>query len=280
MMLGGCRHEQITSELPAHDNAPIKTDRASYTLRIDGPYALFKPTATYVNRTNAPVHVEVCGTWQPFFGLEQFVGEHWESVELAVGYGCASELIHHEVPPGGRFAQPFDAIYFDATDALEGLYRMVWVGVKATPDQTDPPLPKTQRVSNAFRLGTFKRSRQTSLAGGSCWLCQCDTRAVVHVKAALLSRHVSTYVNHFTGAGVIMAHEQSRGAYLVMWIGERRWEGLPGEFDAGQSGWVYPQNNPVGAFRFLPAFDSKYVWTYQVMCVAEDFLRFTTLEHV
>lgn len=152
MMLGGCRRQQVASELPVDDNSPIKTDRASYTLRVESPYAFFEPTATYVNRTNAPVYVEVCGTWQPFFGLEQLVGEHWESVELAVGYGCTSELIYHEVPPGGRFVQTFESIFFDATDVLEGMHRMVWMGVKATPNQYDVSLPKPQRVSNAFEL--------------------------------------------------------------------------------------------------------------------------------
>lgn len=152
MMLGGCRHEQVASALPVDDNAPIKTDRASYTLRVEGPYAFFKPTATYVNRTNVQVYIEVCGTDQPFFGLEKLVGGRWESVELAVGYGCTSELIHHEVPPGGRFVQSFGSVFLDATDSLEGMYRMVWIGVKATPDQYDVPLPKPQRVSNAFEL--------------------------------------------------------------------------------------------------------------------------------
>lgn len=76
-----------------------------------------------------------------------------------------------------------------------------------------------------------------------------------------------------------MVHVQGSGAYWVMWIGEQRWEGLPGEFDAGQTGWVYPQDKPGGAFRFLPDFDLQGAWTYQVICVADDFLRFTTVEN-
>lgn len=76
-----------------------------------------------------------------------------------------------------------------------------------------------------------------------------------------------------------MTHGQSGDAYWVMWIGERRWEGLPGEFDAGQTGWIYPQDKPVGAFRFLPDFDLQGAWMYQVMCVDEGFLVVATLEN-
>ncbi len=76
-----------------------------------------------------------------------------------------------------------------------------------------------------------------------------------------------------------MAHEQGPNAFWVMWIGERHWEGLPGEFDVGQTGWAYPRDKPVGAFMFSPAFDPENVLSYQVPCVAEDFLRFTLREN-
>lgn len=62
-------------------------------------------------------------------------------------------------------------------------------------------------------------------------------------------------------------------------IGKRQWEGLPGEFDVGQTGWVYPSSKPVGVFIFSPAFNPKIAWSYQVVCAAEDFLRFTLLEN-
>ena len=145
------------------------------------------------------------------------------------------------------------------------------------------------RFSNLARFITFwwpmrwfgdGPERQLILSGGTCWLYRCDTRAVVHTQAALLSHHASNCVQHSPGASVVMAHVQSSGAYLVMWIRERRWEGLPGEFGVGQTGWVYPQDKLAGAFRFLPDFDLQGAWTYQVICVAEEFLRFATLEHV
>lgn len=77
-----------------------------------------------------------------------------------------------------------------------------------------------------------------------------------------------------------MADVQGGGAYWVMWIGEQRWEGLPGEFGAGQTGWVCPRSKPAGVFIFFPVFGSESAWSYQVPCLPEDFLRFTTLEHV
>ena len=68
------------------------------------------------------------------------------------------------------------------------------------------------------------------------------------------------------------------GAFWVMWIGPRQWEGLPGEFDVGQPGWVYPAGEPAGVFTFYPVFGSESAWSYQVACVSRDFLRFGTLE--
>ena len=69
-------------------------------------------------------------------------------------------------------------------------------------------------------------------------------------------------------------------AFWVMWIGPRQWEGLPGEFDVGQPGWVYLIGEPAGVFIFYPVFGSESAWSYQVTCVARDFLRFGTLERV
>jgi hypothetical protein len=70
-----------------------------------------------------------------------------------------------------------------------------------------------------------------------------------------------------------MAYRQGGEAYLVMWIGKRQWEGLPGKFDVGQTSWVCPTDEPMELFRFFPAFGSRSAWWYQVMCEAEDFLR-------
>ncbi len=42
-----------------------------------------------------------------------------------------------------------------------------------------------------------------------------------------------------------------------MWIGKRQLEGLPGKFDVGQTGWVYPKDEFVGLFIFAPAFNRK-----------------------
>jgi len=64
-----------------------------------------------------------------------------------------------------------------------------------------------------------------------------------------------------------------------MWIGKRQWEDLPGKFDVGQTGWVCPADEPVGLFRFFPAFGSRSAWSYQVVCAPGDFLRFTLLEN-
>lgn len=72
-----------------------------------------------------------------------------------------------------------------------------------------------------------------------------------------------------------MAHGPGGDACWVMWIGTRQWEGLPGEFDVGQTGWVCPTDEPAGLFRFFPAFGSRSAWSYQVVCAPEDFLRFT-----
>lgn len=76
-----------------------------------------------------------------------------------------------------------------------------------------------------------------------------------------------------------MADVQEGDACWVMWIGKRQWEGLPGEFDVGQAGWVYTKGEPAGVYIFCPAFGSESAWSYQLPCVVEDFLRFTTLEH-
>ena len=76
-----------------------------------------------------------------------------------------------------------------------------------------------------------------------------------------------------------MASIQNGDAHWVMWIGARQWEGLPGEFDVGQAGWVCPKDDQVGFFRFFPAVGSGNGWSYQVACMAGDFLRFTTLEN-
>lgn len=77
-----------------------------------------------------------------------------------------------------------------------------------------------------------------------------------------------------------MADVQNGNACWVVWIGERRWEGLPGEFGVGQPGWVYPRSKPAGAFIFFPVLGSECAWSYQVPCLPEDFLRFTTRENV
>lgn len=76
-----------------------------------------------------------------------------------------------------------------------------------------------------------------------------------------------------------MAHGQGGDAFWVMWIGPKQWEGLPGEFDIGQTGWVYSNGETAGLFSFFPAFGSQSAWSYQVACVAADFLRFTLLEN-
>ena len=68
-------------------------------------------------------------------------------------------------------------------------------------------------------------------------------------------------------------------AVWVMWVGPRQWEDLPGEFDVGQSGWVYPQDEAAELFSFFPAFGAGNAWSYGVVCAAQDFLRFTTHEH-
>lgn len=72
----------------------------------------------------------------------------------------------------------------------------------------------------------------------------------------------------------------SDNAFWVMWIGPRQWEGLPGEFDVGQPGWVCAAGEPAGVFIFYPALGSESAWSYGVSCVARDFLRFGTLEQV
>lgn len=61
-----------------------------------------------------------------------------------------------------------------------------------------------------------------------------------------------------------MAHGQGGEARWVMWIGLRQWEGLPGEFDVGQTGWVYARGNSAGFFfvpaRGLPCRTRCHVW--------------------
>ena len=76
-----------------------------------------------------------------------------------------------------------------------------------------------------------------------------------------------------------MVHERGNDPFWVMWIGARQWEDLPGEFDVGQTGWAYPRDEPVGTFMFSPAFGPKNELSYQVACVAGDFLRFTLREN-
>ena len=70
------------------------------------------------------------------------------------------------------------------------------------------------------------------------------------------------------------------GAFWVMWIAPRQWEGLAGEFDVGQPGWTYTAGEAAGVFIFYPVFGSEIAWSYGVSCVAWDFLRFSTLERV
>lgn len=82
------------------------------------------------------------------------------------------------------------------------------------------------------------------------------------MKAATPSHHLSNRTDRLTGAGVVMADVQSWGVCRVMWIGERQWEGLP------------------GVFVFYPVFGSESAWSYQVSCIAQDFLRLGKLEHV
>ena len=75
-----------------------------------------------------------------------------------------------------------------------------------------------------------------------------------------------------------MSEVQGSNTFRVMWIGPRQWEGLAGEFDVGQTGWVCAAGEPAGIFIFYPASGSESAWSYQVSCVARDFLRFGTLE--
>lgn len=76
-----------------------------------------------------------------------------------------------------------------------------------------------------------------------------------------------------------MANGPDGTARWVMWIGARQWEGLPGEFDVGQTGWVCPGDDTPEFFSFFPAFNLPGAWSYRVVCVAQDFLSFTTLEN-
>lgn len=76
-----------------------------------------------------------------------------------------------------------------------------------------------------------------------------------------------------------MAQGQRGDAMWAMWIGPRQWEGLPGEFDVGQSGWVCPSGDAVGSFRFFPALASGGTWSYGVACEVEDFVRFAAGEN-
>ncbi len=55
-----------------------------------------------------------------------------------------------------------------------------------------------------------------------------------------------------TGPGVVMAHGRDSSACWVIWIGPWQWEGLPGEFNVGQAGRIYPREEPEGSFRFFP----------------------------
>ena len=77
-----------------------------------------------------------------------------------------------------------------------------------------------------------------------------------------------------------MDETPSSNAFWAMWVGPRQWEGLPGEFDVGQPGWVYPTGLAANVCIFYPVFGSESAWSYQVSCVPKDFLRFGTLEHV
>lgn len=76
-----------------------------------------------------------------------------------------------------------------------------------------------------------------------------------------------------------MAQAPSGSTQWVMWIGARQWEGQPGKFDIGQSGWVYPKDELAGLLTFFPALGRYSAWSYRVVCVMKDFLRFTTLEN-
>ena len=75
-----------------------------------------------------------------------------------------------------------------------------------------------------------------------------------------------------------MTHKPGHATW-VMWIGPRQWEGLAGEFDVGQSGWVYTSGDAVGSCWFVPAFGPQRAWSYRVTCEVEDVLRFATSEN-
>ena len=85
----------------------------------------------------------------------------------------------------------------------------------------------------------------------------CDPYAYHHANEPVPFHLVFNRTNRLTDAGVGMAYLQSGDAYWVMWIGERQWEGSPGEFDLGQPGWLFPSDEAADRFIFSPAFGPK-----------------------
>ncbi len=77
-----------------------------------------------------------------------------------------------------------------------------------------------------------------------------------------------------------MGGVQGSNTFWVMWIGPRQWEGLAGEFNVGQPGWVCTTGRLAEVFILYPASGSESAWLYGVSCTARDFLRFGTPEHV
>ena len=76
-----------------------------------------------------------------------------------------------------------------------------------------------------------------------------------------------------------MAYGRVGEARWVMWIGLRQWEGLPGEFVVGQTGWVYPKDESAGTSSSSRLSARKSPCRTSVSCVDEDFLSFTLLEN-
>ncbi len=174
MALGACRQEK-TVQLPQDNDAPVTTDKTSYTpehLNDHGEYVSYTISVSYKNTTAKSVYLAPCGVTPPppDYQLEHYDAGKWTfNIRPTCRTGPGRNPIAAEIKPGEGFSGDLVIDAYTSrtpenygypligTDIEVGVNRVVLDLFASVDDEgvaVGELLPPLQRVSNAFVLET------------------------------------------------------------------------------------------------------------------------------
>lgn len=163
LLFAAC-HTSSEPELSLSGPEPVKTDSVSYRLvRGEGEYRAHV-TASYTNRTSAPVHFQRCGSGSalPMFDITRTGPDSTRQIFVDWAWACVGGVPIGTVPPGSSITVrvPFGSVDQPGMfpplkpEDMVGLFRIYLALCAGSPTSSDHCvlLPPAQRQSNAFRV--------------------------------------------------------------------------------------------------------------------------------